>query len=90
MPNQRIPNHWKGENFLYCAGFGKQGLLGISSDAQKIASDINLALGVKTMEWWDEDRNTIICNVKHTIMYGNFFLFFHLSFCNTEESKLKV
>ncbi|XP_038886737.1 probable indole-3-pyruvate monooxygenase YUCCA11 [Benincasa hispida] len=47
MPNQRFPTHWKGENGLYCVGFGQQGLLGISNDAQKIASDISLALGLK-------------------------------------------
>lgn len=50
MPNRRFPNHWKGENGLYCSGFGRQGLLGISNDAQKIASDISLALGIKVVE----------------------------------------
>ncbi|KAG7037273.1 putative indole-3-pyruvate monooxygenase YUCCA11, partial [Cucurbita argyrosperma subsp. argyrosperma] len=40
FPKQRPPNHWKGEDGLYCAGFGKQGLLGISNDAQNIARDI--------------------------------------------------
>ncbi|XP_073127835.1 probable indole-3-pyruvate monooxygenase YUCCA11 isoform X2 [Henckelia pumila] len=41
MPNMRAPNHWKGENGLYCAGFSRSGLLGISNDARAIARDIN-------------------------------------------------
>jgi len=39
------PSHWKGENGLYCAGFSKNGLFGISNDAQNIADDIKKALG---------------------------------------------
>ncbi|KAM7507825.1 hypothetical protein LguiA_018278 [Lonicera macranthoides] len=45
MPKQRNPNHWKGENGLYCAGFSQSGLFGISNDAQNIADDIKKALG---------------------------------------------
>lgn len=40
----KIPNHWKGENGLYCAGMAKMGLLGVSKDAQLIANDISAAL----------------------------------------------
>ncbi|CAL4986329.1 unnamed protein product [Urochloa decumbens] len=39
-PNQEFPNHWKGENGLYCAGLAKRGLAGIAMDAKNIASDI--------------------------------------------------
>ncbi|CAK7350762.1 unnamed protein product [Dovyalis caffra] len=44
MPNLCFPDIWKGENGLYCAGFARKGLLGISIDAQNIAKDISLAL----------------------------------------------
>lgn len=40
MPKQRNPNHWKGENGLYCVGFASAGLFGISNDANNIANDI--------------------------------------------------
>ncbi|XP_024456442.1 probable indole-3-pyruvate monooxygenase YUCCA11 isoform X1 [Populus trichocarpa] len=43
MPKLRFPNHWKGGNGLYCAGFSRSGLMGISLDAQQIATDIGLA-----------------------------------------------
>ncbi|KAG5595603.1 hypothetical protein H5410_036835 [Solanum commersonii] len=35
-----FPNHWKGENGLYCVGFSKRGLAGISMDAINIIDDI--------------------------------------------------
>ncbi|KAJ9146200.1 hypothetical protein P3X46_028496 [Hevea brasiliensis] len=44
MPSRDFPNHWQGENGLYCAGFASRGLHGISMDSQNIAKDINLAL----------------------------------------------
>ena len=34
------PNHWKGENGLYCAGLAKRGLYGSAMDGQNIAQDI--------------------------------------------------
>ncbi|PIA41735.1 hypothetical protein AQUCO_02200279v1 [Aquilegia coerulea] len=40
MPKAKFPNHWKGENGLYCAGFSSRGLVGISMDADAIADDI--------------------------------------------------
>ncbi|KAL5571876.1 hypothetical protein UlMin_021473 [Ulmus minor] len=40
-PKSGFPNHWKGKKDLYCAGFGKKGLFGISMDAQNIANDIH-------------------------------------------------
>lgn len=42
MPKRRYPDNWRGENGLYCAGFGSRGLEGISNDARRIASDIHL------------------------------------------------
>ncbi|KAM5558572.1 putative indole-3-pyruvate monooxygenase YUCCA10 [Rosa sericea] len=45
MPNKSFPNHWKSENGLYCAGFSRRGLFGISHDALKITNDINFSLG---------------------------------------------
>uniref|UniRef100_A0A5B6YT43 indole-3-pyruvate monooxygenase n=1 Tax=Davidia involucrata TaxID=16924 RepID=A0A5B6YT43_DAVIN len=45
MPKRRVPDHWKGENGLYCAGFSRAGLVGISNDAQNIAKDISIILG---------------------------------------------
>ncbi|CAL4986358.1 unnamed protein product [Urochloa decumbens] len=40
LPKKGYPNHWKGENGLYCAGFARRGLAGISMDAKNIADDI--------------------------------------------------
>ncbi|CAM0153085.1 unnamed protein product [Urochloa decumbens] len=40
LPNKDYPNHWKGENGLYCAGFARRGLAGIFMDAKNIADDI--------------------------------------------------
>ncbi|ONH89754.1 hypothetical protein PRUPE_8G014100 [Prunus persica] len=44
MPKQSFPNNWKGKNGLYCAGFSRRGLFGISHDARMIISDISFAL----------------------------------------------
>ncbi|KAH7846491.1 hypothetical protein Vadar_014583 [Vaccinium darrowii] len=44
MPVKKAPDHWKGENGLYCIGFARAGLFGISIDAQNIAKHINLIL----------------------------------------------
>ncbi|KAI3706016.1 hypothetical protein L1987_76268 [Smallanthus sonchifolius] len=41
MPKHKSPNHWKGEDGLYCVGFVSVGLFGISNDAQNIANDIS-------------------------------------------------
>ncbi|KAI3783708.1 hypothetical protein L1987_42794 [Smallanthus sonchifolius] len=41
MPKHKSPNHWKGEDGLYCVGFASAGLFGISNDAQSIANDIS-------------------------------------------------
>ncbi|CAL4981398.1 unnamed protein product [Urochloa decumbens] len=40
LPKKDYPSHWKGENGLYCAGFARRGLAGISMDAKNIADDI--------------------------------------------------
>uniref|UniRef100_M4DN26 Flavin-containing monooxygenase n=1 Tax=Brassica campestris TaxID=3711 RepID=M4DN26_BRACM len=40
MPKRELPDHWKGENGLYSVGFGRQGLAGITRDAQNVARDI--------------------------------------------------
>ncbi|RCV37908.1 hypothetical protein SETIT_8G100900v2 [Setaria italica] len=40
FPKKGYPNHWKGQNGLYCAGFARRGLAGISMDANNIANDI--------------------------------------------------
>ncbi|XP_010688195.2 indole-3-pyruvate monooxygenase YUCCA2 [Beta vulgaris subsp. vulgaris] len=41
FPVKTFPGGWKGENGLYAVGFTKQGLLGASHDAIKIAEDID-------------------------------------------------
>ncbi|KAI3741997.1 hypothetical protein L1987_59676 [Smallanthus sonchifolius] len=41
MPKHKSPNHWKGENGLYCVGFASAWLFGISNDAKNIANDIS-------------------------------------------------
>ncbi|XP_047087764.1 probable indole-3-pyruvate monooxygenase YUCCA10 [Lolium rigidum] len=40
LPTKEYPNHWKGENGLYCAGLARRGLAGITADAKNIANDI--------------------------------------------------
>ncbi|KAE8009606.1 hypothetical protein FH972_006034 [Carpinus fangiana] len=40
LPKPSYPNHWKGENGLYCVGFSRKGIYGASSDAQNIADHI--------------------------------------------------
>jgi indole-3-pyruvate monooxygenase len=44
MPQKDHAQHWKGKNGLYCTGFARQGLFGISNDAKSIAEDISFAL----------------------------------------------
>ncbi|PRQ40775.1 putative indole-3-pyruvate monooxygenase [Rosa chinensis] len=44
MPKKSFPNHWKSQNGLYCVGFSRRGLFGISQDAQNITNDINSSL----------------------------------------------
>ncbi|KAM3207046.1 hypothetical protein ACQJBY_062310 [Aegilops geniculata] len=45
LPIKEYPNHWKGENGLYCAGLGRRGLAGIAADAKNIANDTKLVIG---------------------------------------------
>lgn len=52
MPMKAVPNHWKGENGIYCTGFARQGLSGISNDAKKIAEDINSVLNEYKRNNW--------------------------------------
>ncbi|KAJ4916323.1 putative indole-3-pyruvate monooxygenase YUCCA11 [Raphanus sativus] len=40
MPKRELKDHWKGKNGLYSVGFGRQGLAGITRDAQNVARDI--------------------------------------------------
>ncbi|KAK9096352.1 hypothetical protein Sjap_021849 [Stephania japonica] len=47
LPKNKFPNHWRGSNGLYCAGFSKRGLAGVSMDAVAIAEDIKLIVGGK-------------------------------------------
>ncbi|XP_020204477.1 probable indole-3-pyruvate monooxygenase YUCCA11 [Cajanus cajan] len=47
MPKPDFPNHWRGENGLYCAGFSRRGLDGISFDAQRIADDISFTVNAR-------------------------------------------
>ncbi|KAJ9675116.1 hypothetical protein PVL29_024171 [Vitis rotundifolia] len=41
MPKKSFPNHWNGENGLYCVGFASRGLFGIARDAEHIANHIS-------------------------------------------------
>ncbi|XP_078170252.1 putative indole-3-pyruvate monooxygenase YUCCA10 [Carex rostrata] len=43
FPKKGFPNQWKGSNGLYCSGFARRGLAGISMDAISIADDIKKA-----------------------------------------------
>ncbi|XP_073006550.1 probable indole-3-pyruvate monooxygenase YUCCA4 [Typha latifolia] len=44
----QFPNSWKGKNGLYAAGFTRRGLMGASTDGQKIAEDIACQWNAKT------------------------------------------
>ncbi|KAH7850138.1 hypothetical protein Vadar_028433 [Vaccinium darrowii] len=44
IPKPKYPDHWKGENGLYCAGLSRRGLYGAGMDAQNIANDIKSSL----------------------------------------------
>ncbi|XAR62416.1 Indole-3-pyruvate monooxygenase [Bertholletia excelsa] len=48
MPKRAPPNHWKGDKGLYCAGFARAGLAGISDDAKNIAESIHMILFPQT------------------------------------------
>ncbi|CAM6113931.1 unnamed protein product [Calypogeia fissa] len=41
FPKPSYLHSWKGERGLYAVGLGRQGLLGVSSDAKKLAQDIS-------------------------------------------------
>ncbi|KEH35394.1 putative indole-3-pyruvate monooxygenase [Medicago truncatula] len=58
MPKARFPDHWKGENGIYCAGFSQNGLQGIHFDALKIANDISFT--VNAMKHHDAEANAEI------------------------------
>ena len=45
LPIKEYPNHWKGENGLYCVGLARRGLAGIAADAKNIANDIKSVIG---------------------------------------------
>ncbi|KAJ1384431.1 hypothetical protein SESBI_42571 [Sesbania bispinosa] len=47
LPKPTFPNHWKGENGIYCAGFSKRGLEGIAFDAKQIADDIKMTVNAR-------------------------------------------
>ncbi|KAJ1283268.1 hypothetical protein BS78_03G115700 [Paspalum vaginatum] len=44
MAARRYPEHWKGENGLYCAGMVRRGVYGSGEDAELIAGDISKLL----------------------------------------------
>ncbi|XP_010549160.1 PREDICTED: probable indole-3-pyruvate monooxygenase YUCCA10 [Tarenaya hassleriana] len=44
FPKNPIPKHWKGEKNIYCAGFSRQGINGVSRDAVAIADHIHSLL----------------------------------------------
>uniref|UniRef100_A0A0E0G4T6 indole-3-pyruvate monooxygenase n=1 Tax=Oryza nivara TaxID=4536 RepID=A0A0E0G4T6_ORYNI len=44
FPKKKFPNHWRGENGLYCAGFARRGLVSIAMDAKNIVDDIRATM----------------------------------------------
>uniref|UniRef100_A0A0E0MUK0 indole-3-pyruvate monooxygenase n=1 Tax=Oryza rufipogon TaxID=4529 RepID=A0A0E0MUK0_ORYRU len=50
MAGRSYPNHWKGENGLYCAGMVRRGIYGSGEDAELIADDIS-----KQMKRWSSE-----------------------------------
>lgn len=44
MAARSYPEHWKGENGLYCAGMVRRGIYGSYEDAELIAGDISKLL----------------------------------------------
>ncbi|KAK7410654.1 hypothetical protein VNO78_01609 [Psophocarpus tetragonolobus] len=56
MPKPNFPNHWKGEHGIYCAGFSRMGLDGISSDAKRIADDINMIVNARKLPGGEDNH----------------------------------
>ncbi|KAM7278693.1 hypothetical protein ACFE04_005827 [Oxalis oulophora] len=48
MPRNKGPDHWKGDNNIYCVGFSRQGLRGISIDAQATVNEIKSILDMNS------------------------------------------
>ncbi|KAG2305056.1 hypothetical protein Bca4012_064134 [Brassica carinata] len=44
FPKKPMPEHWKGEKNLYCAGFSRKGIAGAAQDAISVAQDISSIL----------------------------------------------
>ncbi|WZZ63969.1 hypothetical protein YC2023_075339 [Brassica napus] len=44
FPKNPMPDHWKGEKNLYCAGFSRKGIAGAAQDAMSVAQDIKSIL----------------------------------------------
>lgn len=44
FPKNPMPEHWKGEKNLYCAGFSRKGIAGAAQDAMSVAQDISSIL----------------------------------------------
>ena len=44
IPKLNYPNHWKGNNGLYCVGLSRRGFYGASEDAENIAAHINFTV----------------------------------------------
>uniref|UniRef100_A0A0D3EMA2 indole-3-pyruvate monooxygenase n=1 Tax=Oryza barthii TaxID=65489 RepID=A0A0D3EMA2_9ORYZ len=50
MAGRSYPNHWKGENGLYCAGMVRRGIYGSGEDAELIADDISKQMKRRSSE----------------------------------------
>ncbi|KAG5391498.1 hypothetical protein IGI04_021461 [Brassica rapa subsp. trilocularis] len=44
FPKNPMPDHWKGEKNIYCAGFSRKGIAGAAQDAMSVAQDIKSIL----------------------------------------------
>ncbi|KAJ0232513.1 FAD-binding domain-containing protein [Hirschfeldia incana] len=44
FPKNPMPQHWKGEKNIYCAGFSRKGIAGVAQDAVSVAEDIKSSL----------------------------------------------
>lgn len=51
-PQDSYPKNWKGKNGVYSVGFARQGVLGISMDAHKVADDIASQWNSETRHLW--------------------------------------
>jgi len=56
MAARSYPEHWKGDNGLYCAGMVRRGIYGSCEDAELIAGDISKLLLLRPQQEQEQEQ----------------------------------